>query len=79
MELLTRKKISTVIIVLLAWYWQKHVYRGPVYSNAKDLTGKTVLITGKLSFSFNQAMHSSSCTCFSSYRHDLHSKTCLCL
>jgi len=45
--MISRKNIIVLFVALLAWYWQKYIFRGPVYSKAKDFTGKTVFITGK--------------------------------
>jgi len=45
-----KKQLTIVSVVFLAWYWQKYIFRGPVFTNVKNLKGRTVLITGEYSF-----------------------------
>jgi len=45
----TRKAVTWLFVAFAAWYWQKYIIRGPVFEDMKDFTGKTVLITGRLS------------------------------
>jgi len=45
--MLTKKRVAALSAALLAWYWQKYIFRGPVYDKVKDLSGKTVFITGE--------------------------------
>nr|CAB3237656.1 dehydrogenase/reductase SDR family member 13-like [Phallusia mammillata] len=44
---ITGKRIAIcTAIVAMAYYWQMYIKRGPMCNCAKDMTGKTVLITG---------------------------------
>jgi len=42
-----KQQMIIISVVLLAWYWQKYIFRGPVFTNVKNLKGKTVLVTGE--------------------------------
>jgi len=42
-----KQQMIIISVVLLAWYWQKYIFRGPVFTNVNNLKGKTVLVTGE--------------------------------
>jgi len=47
-EMSSKKRIAVVCLVAAcAWYWKTYVVKGPQCNSSKNLSGKTVLITGE--------------------------------
>ena len=40
------KTVACILTAAIAYYWNYYIKTGPIYTNDKNLSGKTVLITG---------------------------------
>lgn len=40
------KTVTCIITAAVAYYWKYYINTGPIYTTEKNLSGKTVLITG---------------------------------